>query len=305
MATTRRMQDRVTAQVTPGPVTAEVTKGPASVVFFYYGDSKFLTLAQETLHLKKAMEDYNHVVLLKHDVIPEPFDLSSGDERQADVIEIPTQANLFKHLRRLASEGYMTDLWIFAHGSPGGMHASSGQHDAPSDRISPGEIETELGSAKTGFKELPIRMIWSTLCYGANLNAAWREAGAKVVSGSRSVNFYPNQFGKFAEQWNKGTVAYQEAIARSNTAASRALSQTYIATMDAPKTRGEYWDGCSLGRSVLGNNPCAKDYFTNRWDFTEAEWQDALSGKDNMNFSSDRVIAGQPTLTKGDVPTWA
>lgn len=280
----------------------QVTKGAASVVFFYYGDSKFLTLAQETLKLKRAMEGYRQVVLLKHDVIPAPFDLSAADEREADVVVAPTRANLVAQLRRLATEGYMIDLWLFSHGAPGAFVASTGQHGTV-DLVGAAEILAALQPASTGLAVLPIRMVWSTLCYGASLNETWRAIGAKVVAGSRAVNFYPNQFGRFATAWNSGMVGYLAALERADTAASRTLVQTYLATMDAPAHRQE-WGGCPIGRHILGDHPCAKAYFTRRWGLTEQEWGDDLSGKDNMRRSSAKVIAGPGTLTKSDTPTW-
>jgi hypothetical protein len=279
-----------------------VTKGAASVVFFYYGDSKFITLAQETLRLKTAMEGYQQVVLLKHALIPAPFVLSSADERVADLVIAPTQANLFAQLQRLATEGYLIDLWIFSHGAPGAFVASTGQHGSV-DLVGAAEIAAALRPASTGLDALPIRMIWSTLCYGASLNATWREVGARVVAGSRAVNFYPNQFGRFATAWNSGMVGYQEALERADTAVSRTLVQTYLATMDAPAHRKQ-WGGCPIGRHVLGDHPCARAYFTRRWGLTEDEWDDGLSGKDNMHRSSAKIIAGQGTLTKSDTPTW-
>jgi hypothetical protein len=266
------------------------------------GGRNVFTLAQETLRLKLAMEGYRQVVLLKHDLLPVPFDLSSADERLADVIVAPTRANLFAQLTRLANEGYLIDLWIFSHGTPGAFVASAGQHGSV-DLVGASEIAAALGRASTGLDELPIRMVWSTLCYGASLNGTWRAVGAKVVSGSRAVNFYPNQFGRFATAWNSGMVDYQEALGRADTAVSRTLVQTYLATMDAPAHREE-WGGCPIGRHVLGDHPCAKAYFTRRWGLTEDEWDDSLSGKDNMHRSSARIVAGQGTLTKSDTPTW-
>jgi hypothetical protein len=280
-----------------------VTKGSASLVFFYYGDSTFITLCQETLKLKKAMEGYDRVVLLKHDAIPSIVDFSEADERLADAVAAPTRANFASHMKDLARDGYMIDLWIFSHGFRGGFLASKGQH-GDNDSYTKSELEADLGSAATGLSTLPIRMVWSTLCYGESLNATWQKLGAKVVGGSRFINFYPNQFGRFATEWNRETVSYRDALERADTAASRTVVHTYIATIDAPANRGT-WGGCPLGRTVLGSKPCAKDYFTKRWGMSDAEYQDDLSGKLNMNHSSEKVVAGQAALTKSSVPAWS
>ena len=66
----------------------------ASLIYFYYGDSQYNTLGQETLKLKKAMEGYDFTVLLKHETLPGWADLSEKDEKLANVKDIPTKANL-------------------------------------------------------------------------------------------------------------------------------------------------------------------------------------------------------------------
>ncbi|MGH2587287.1 MAG: hypothetical protein ACRDJE_20420 [Dehalococcoidia bacterium] len=280
-----------------------VTKGSASLVYFYYGDDKFITLCQETLKLKKAMEGYDRVVLLKHDTIPSILDFSEADERLADVVAAPTRANFAYHLKDLARDGYMIDLWIFAHGFRGGFLVSKGRH-GDNDAYTKAKIEADLGSVATGLSRLPIRMVWSTLCYGATLNATWQKLGAKVAGGSRFINFFPNQFGRFANEWNRGTVSYRDALERADTAASRTVVHTYIATIDAPRQRSE-WGRCPFGRTVLGSRPCAKTYFTKRWNMTDTEYRDDLSGKLNMNHSSEKIVAGQGALTKRSAPTWS
>ncbi len=282
--------------------SVNVSNGAASLVFFYYGDSPFLTLSQETLRLKKALEGYGRSILLKHDFIPEPFDLSSNDEKLADVVDTPTADNLIRYLRELADNHHMIDLFIFSHGQSGSFRVSTGQHGSRSE-FRASDITTRLAPAQTGLQEFPIRMIWSTLCFGESLNEAWRSIGAKVVSGAQRVNFYPNQFGKFAEAWNKGDVSYEQALSDADTATSRTLAQTYIATIHAPSTR-QRWGGCPIGRTVLGKNPCAKDYFTTIWSATADEFDNVGDGSKYMNFASQRIIAGDRTLTKNSVPMW-
>lgn len=282
------------------PVAPQV-KGTASLVYFYYGDSAFITLAQETLHLKKAMSDYGTKILLKDDYLPNMVDLSNADEKEADVVDLPTRENFFKYLRQLAAEGNMIDLWIFSHGSPGAMLSSRGQHGTQ-DYIRAADIQAELSPEKTGLTQMPIRMIWSTLCFAETLNQAWLSVGTKVVGGSRFVNYYPNQFRTFSEEWNKGNVSYATAVSRSDNAASRTLVQTYMLA-NALKTRGT-WGGCRIGKTVLGVDPCAKDYFTTIWHHPADKWRDDMSGKENMNFSSEKIIVGQQSLRKSDIPSW-
>ncbi len=274
----------------------------ATVLFFYYGDSKFLTVFQETLRMKRAMEGYDFTVLLKHQETPSSIDISEGDERNADIVDIPTQANLFKHLKQVAQDGHMIDLWIFSHGGTGGMRASRGAH-GQNDTITAQEIVTELSPAKTGLTQMPIRMLWSTLCYGSTLNGAWTSVGAKAVAGARTVNFFPNQFGGFAQEWNKGNVTFQEALNKSDTAPSRALVHTAMLA-HALGTRGK-WGGCPVGRTILGDHSCAKKYFVDSWYERESDYHDNLDGRENMNFGSTKVVAGTGSITKSSRPSWS
>jgi hypothetical protein len=85
----------------------KVTKGAASIVFFYFGDSQYTALFQETVKLKKAMEGYNYTVLLKHDNVPKWLDFSETDEKLADVKALPTEANLVKYIKELSHDGYL------------------------------------------------------------------------------------------------------------------------------------------------------------------------------------------------------
>ncbi|MCI0397950.1 MAG: hypothetical protein L0332_16675 [Chloroflexi bacterium] len=291
-----------TTSSTPAGKTPQITKGAASLIFFYYGDSEQITLAQETMKLKRAMDGYACKVLLKHNVVPNFLDIREGDEKEADIKEAPTADNLVKYLIELGNDGYMIDLWIFSHGAPGAFVASQGQHGTV-DMFGAGDVQARLGSAQTGLTQLPIRMIWSTLCYGASLNAAWTSVGAKVVAGAQDVNFYPTQFRGFSEEWNKGNVSYETALSRSDTAASRTATQVYLSTMDAPKTR-QQWGGCPLGRTVLSQNDCAKDYFLKRWGIDAALVNGATNGREIMNLSSKKIITGDKTLTKNSTPAW-
>src|SRR5690242_18979631 len=98
------------------PADPDADKGATSLIYFYYGDSVYNTLGQETLKLKKAMDEYKFKVLLKHEALPNWADLSEKDEKLADIKDLPTRANLFKYLVQLANDGYYIDLYIFSHG---------------------------------------------------------------------------------------------------------------------------------------------------------------------------------------------
>lgn len=90
----------------------------------------------------------------------------------------------------------------------------------------------------------------------------------------------------------------------ADTAAVRTVVQTYISLVDAPaKKKAGKWDGCKFGKTVLGTDACAKDYFTSVW-FANGEWQGGKSGKENMNYSSYMLCGGDKKITKNTKPSW-
>lgn len=277
-----------------GGDTAASKRKPASLIHFFYGDNKTSTLGQETLRLVKAMEGYDKSVLLKHETVPSWIDLSEADERNAEIKDSPTKANFIKYLKQLTDEGYFVDVYIFAHGYENRFTASSGSHSAPSDYIR----STDIKALKT---KVAIRSVWGTHCYGSTLNDDWLAAGAKISSGARYVNFFPNQFKGFIKEWNKGNVSFRDAVADSNTAASRTLVHTYLLA-DALATKKD-WGGCPFPKTILGSHDCAKDYYTKRW-CDEDEWNNSMSGKENINNASVVLFGGDPGLTKNSRPTW-
>jgi hypothetical protein len=283
--------------------TPKADKGAASIIYFYYGDSIYNTLGQETLKLKKAMDDYKFNVLLKHESLPGWADLSEKDEKLADVKELPTRSNLFKYLIQLGQEGYYVDLYIFSHGWKNKFKASNGTNGSE-DYVTADDIANGLSPAKTGLTQVPIRTVWGTNCYGQTLGETWRSVGAKTTAGARYVNFYPNSFGPFIGDWNKGNISFHNAVGDSQTDAVRTVVQTYLSTVDAPEQKilGK-WDGCPFGKFVLGDDPCARDYFVSRW-LADDEWQRGQSGKDNMNYSSYMFRGGDKEMTKTTVPHW-
>lgn len=77
----------------------------------------------------------------------------------------------------------MIDIWIVGHGSRGGFNISKGRYGSD-ETMRSSEIRDLATIA--GKSELPIRMVWATLCHGETLNSAWR-AGAKVVASSKKI----------------------------------------------------------------------------------------------------------------------
>jgi hypothetical protein len=278
-------------------------RGAASLIYCNYGeDSQYTAFFQDTVKLKKAMEGYDFTVLLKHDTTPSWADLSEADEKLADIKAPPTTTNLFKYMIELAQDGFFFDIYVLAHGWPGQFGAKN-VRDYDEDRVTAADITRELASSKTGFTQMPIRMVFPTACYAHSLGETWRSVGAKATCGARGINWYPNRFGNFIDDWNKG-VPFNEALRGADTDLVRTASQTYIAFVDAPaKKKQGASDGCSFGNTVLGDKPCAKDYFVSCWGMA-GEWQEDMSGKENMNYSSYMFRGGDIDITKNTRPYW-
>ena len=276
----------------------QVNKGTASITCFYYGDSKYTTIAQETLKLKKCMDGYNRTVLLKHETVPSWLDLSEADERRADIKDLPTKANLKRYICDLANEGYMLDLYIFAHGSPNSFTTSRGSH-GQDDYMRAADI-TGL-PAQANLSKLPIRAVYQGQCYGQSLISEWRSIGAKVVAGARGVTFYPHGFGNFIKDWNKRTVTFNAAVRDSQTGWVRTTGQASM-QVHATTNRGK-WGGCPFGKTILGKHKCAKAYFREFW-YSNSEWRQGDSGKQNMNHSSHMFVGGSTGITKASQPSW-
>lgn len=286
-----------------GGSSANSYKTPAAnksavLIYFNFGEnSEYTKLFQDTVKLKKAMEGYQRIVLLKSQEVPSWLDLSEADEKKADVILPPTKNNFFEQILDLTNKGYYIDIYIFSHG----WNERFGPKNSDAQQILSSDITSRLAVSATGYKAIPIRMIWSSTCYGRTLSNEWTNIGAKTVAGARYVNFYPHNFGNFVNDWNKGNVSFSKAIADADTNLVRTAGQTYILA-DAAATNKE-WGKCPFGQTVLGNNDCAKDYFTTQW-IADAEWLKNKSGKENMNNSSALIVSGSGNLTKNTKPTW-
>lgn len=254
----------------------------ASIVFFYFGDSPFVSLAQETVPVGMALEGYDRSVLLHFDTKVGPFDVSKGDEKHATVVDVPTTANLVAQLADLKKGKYVVDLFLFAHGGPKTFRTSLG---------SAGENDTaSIGQIKDEVKPLNMNAVWQCNCWGSSWNATWKKLGAKVSAGARSVNFYPARFGPFMRGWKDGKT-FGEAVAESDSAAIRTASQTWILAQAAMRTRE--WDGNIFNSmAVLGKNNAAERYFRTCWlgDY----WVDGKAGNENMNIASEMILDGEP-----------
>jgi len=266
----------------------------ASLTFFYFGEDSYLrTLAQETVALHHAVEGYDRAIVLKHDTDAGPFEMSKRAEEAADVVDLPTRANLVKYLNELAGSGHVTDLFIFSHGLSGRFLCSNGafgDNGWVTDRY-----------LQNSVLPLHLRAVWGCNCYGSSLNPTWLGLGAKVCAGARYVNFYPTRWAGFIKRWKDGE-RFGAAVYRSDTALVHSPAQAFMLADAA--SRPKAWDGGTVeALAVLGKNPSAERYFTRCWIQPE-QWQPDKSGKQNMNHSSKMMIMGERTTTNAMRLSW-
>lgn len=272
---------------------AHAPQKSASLTVFYFDQGPFTTLVQNAqLSLKHTRRGYDKVVLLKSRYADLPGKIDP------DVIADPTSMNFFDQIKQLARDGYYIDLYVFVHGNAQGLVLE----DRDDVTVKPNDIT--LFRNATGLQYAPIRMVYQMNCYGYHLFDAFRNFGAKAVCGAKYVNFYPNMFNKFAENWNKGNVTFKNAIIQSNTASARSVMQGLI---QLESKKHAQWRSCN----VLKKLECAKRYFIEEWfckidggESREDQWQDGKSGKENMNHSSWLRRVGSLGITKNTMPTW-
>jgi hypothetical protein len=257
----------------------------ASLTVFYFDDNLFYKLVQNAqVNLQHCIDDYHKSVLLK-------ADFNAVGQTRPTVHLQPNREVFLNQIVTLANEGYYIDIYIFTHGNDDKIYFANNQV------LTNDLLKSELAFSKTGYHVLPIRMVYQMNCYGRTFNQTWLALGAKVSCGTRWVNFYPNQFNKFAAAWKEGHVSVDKALQESNTESSRSVMQTLI----AGDALGRFnFDRCPFGKTVLGDHPCAKSYFDANW-LASDEWQHGQSGAENMNYSSFMFRPGLETLTRNNM----
>ncbi len=188
------------AQASAGVATADVSPDKsASLTYFYFDDNPFYKLVQNAqVNLHHCIDGYDKSVMLKDDY--------SGTGKQPTKVMKPNKVIFLNQLIDLVQGGYYVDIFIFAHGSPDKIYMNNAL------TLSPTELKDAVSEEKSGFKYLPIRMVYQMNCYGHTFNQTWLDIGAKSVCGVRDVNYYPNQFNAFASSWNKGNVLFEKAL---------------------------------------------------------------------------------------------
>lgn len=292
-------------------VSKSEMKGSASIVFFYYGDSVFASLFQESLKLKKAMVGYDKSILLydKNNTFLSKT-LSKEAINKADKVVKPTAKNFLNAIKELSESGYYIDIYIFAHGTSSDLdgHYFTALYEPSNDgyvldKVSMPWLKENL--TNNCANNFPIRFVYSGTCYGSYMNPGWESFGTKVSSGARFINYFPNQWAKFATEWSEGK-SYRESINESNTAASRTLVHAYVYLHGLSATmQGK----CGPVPNVLGKTDCSVWWLRNRYYSVAAAHRDRhvradKSGKWNINNASQKLIRGKANIDKNSELTW-
>lgn len=289
----------------------KATAGNAALVYYHYGDTGLINLAQSLgLNINQVFAEYDYVVLVADNDASNPTNVNAAMFANADATFPPTLDGLVDGMRDLTSRGYRFDTFVFSHGFKDG--ADDSEFEVISgDRISGDRLlaATAPDVIGTALKGVPIMAWWSTTCIAARQIDAWITLGAKSVSGSKDVYFYPNTWGPFFANWVGGD-PYRDAVDDSLTftvvaAAELAIRQEgklppYLCLKDDPLTPIP-GDGPGV---VTDENDCAEDFFSDAvGNFTayniEEVYDSSLSGADNMAASSVREFLGNGSLTFG------
>ena len=277
------------AQASAGAATTTLkpTKTACLTIFHFEGDSMVYNLIQNAqVNLQHCIDGFDKSIMLKED-----FN-AVGQTKPTEVLK-PNKVIFLNKLVELTNEGYRTTVRIFTHGKDQAICVNNGLYITPQDLLD-AKKETKHGI-------FTIDSVYGCHCNGSSFNKTWIDIGAIVSGGARDTNFYPNQANKFHTEWEKGNVTFKDALKNSDTESSRTVMQALIAADAASQLFPKDWDKCPIGSTVLGDKPCAKSYFTARWGLGNV-WQAGKSGKENMNYASDMLVAGQ-NVTKNTIDT--
>ncbi len=137
--------------------------------------------------------------------------------RQIVVLEdqAATAAALWQAL--VAADGAVVDILMLVHGQPG-YACGCANHWVGADFFDGLRRLRAAGQAR-----FRLRAVYQMNCYGESLAAEWLSLGAQAVNGAVGVNWLPEpSLSVFLRNWLGGR-PFEEAVARSYRAASRAL----------------------------------------------------------------------------------
>ncbi len=145
--------------------------------------------------IKNAIEKFLDQYLEEFEKWLNKFKESEGSLYNKVIILEDSKAtfdNLKQSLLHLSNEGFMIDIFTLCHGGTNYLVGYNGIS------ISGDQIKSIRVSNKN--RKLPIRAVYQMNCYGATLNEAWLDLGAKVSSGTPGINYIPEPMMTFF--WN-------------------------------------------------------------------------------------------------------
>jgi hypothetical protein len=276
------------------------TEGVALVLYYHYDDDLFTSLAQSMgTNISKNFPAYDYVALVMDNAVSNAVNLDAAAFKDANVVYEPSRDGLLEAMRHVTSLGYRFDVKTHAHGTEVGaldsqLEVLTGDPISGDWLIAATEPDL-VGTARGG---IPIIALWGTACFQGRQIDAWDTIGALVGSGANHVNFVPNAWMNYWDSWVAG-VQYRPAVDTSVTVGVLAATEGAILLQGA----GAPW-WCAVP-TVLGQNPCAEDFFNDDVGPNDAAYNlediydHSLSGAANMEISSQRSFVGDQTTTFG------
>jgi|GEM_PF-1992787 len=274
--------------------------GVALLQYFHYDDDGFTTLAQSVgADLSRPYPAYDFKVLLIDNDTSNPMGVNNKAITEADLTFPPTRRGLLDAMQVLTAEGYRFDSIVHAHGYK--RNANDAKFEVLQGNMITGKWlvdATEPDKVGTARGGIPLMAWWSTTCIAARQIDAWIEIGGLVASGAEDVQFYPNAFHNYVDNWLAGQ-AYDNAVHNSVTSGVVDAAELVIQA----ESLLDPW--FCIGDGVLGTNDCAEDFFNDDEGANEARYNisdvydHSLSGAENMALSSERSFLGITGLRFG------
>lgn len=288
--------------------------GIGLLLYFQYDDNPLITLAQSIgTNLASIYSAYDYVVLVADSAESNPWAANRQAFADADAVFPPTREGLMNAMQLLTSEGMRFDTFIHAHGYKNGADDSDFETLAGTAHIS-GEWLVEatapelIGTARGG---VPIIAVGGTNCIALRQIDAWHEIGAITAKGTVDIAFFPLNWGPFSSAWIGGE-RFRDAVENADTPAVIAATSALV---EAQGSVHPWWCPPSIAHpaGVLGNNPCAIDFF-NDDDGSGADeaaypiqevYDTSRTGFENMLISSEVSFIGDDQIRFGGMAyTW-
>lgn len=270
------------------------TEGVGLLLYFHYDDPAFNALAQSIgTNMSKHFGAYDYVALVADNGSSNILNTSGQAFRNADLVYEPTREGFRAAIRDLTAAGLRFDVFVHAHGYPNGANDSEFEVIS-GDRITGDWLWTEAQPASSGtaLGGIPIVAFWSTTCFAERIMDTFDQVGAIAVSGAFDIYFEPNSWGTFWDNWVLNNDTYRTAVDASVTPGVALARDTFLVGQGAVPPYN------CVGNTVLGDNPCAENFFNDDMGANEAQYNlesfydDTLSGSANVNVSSERTFDG-------------